>query len=174
VNVQAVYPDPLLENPDGWKFKVISNASIVLGSTTAGLARIDSTADSKLAPAIALSSADVESSGPVALLNRVWARSRPGQQYGVTLAKSDAKMVSTAPFAPLANTSAGPVIVFMGQDVESGQGQAVNLVNMELDGNNLVVGDSRGRTFADRWYMAPGHAIQVGGGAGGGEAGVCV
>jgi hypothetical protein len=156
----AVYPDPVLENPDGWRFKVISNASVVLGSTTTAAVRVDSSADSKLAPAIALSSADLEAAGSAVLLNRVSARSRPGLQYGVTLAKTDARLVSNAPFNPDVTIANGPVLLFSDQRVESGQGQAINLVNAELEGNNLALGDSRGRAFADRWYLAPGHAVQ--------------
>lgn len=159
VEARASYPDPVLENPNGWRFKVVSNASLVLGSNTSAVAAIISTADSKLAPAIALASADMEAAGPVILLDRVIARARPGLQYGVTMAKTDARLVSTAPFNPALNFSSGPVTMFVGQDVESGQGQAVNLMSADLQGNNLALGDSRGRTFADRWYLAPSHAV---------------
>jgi hypothetical protein len=160
VEAIAQYPDPVLENPDGWRFKVKSNASVVLGSTTTAAVRLNSLAQSKLAPAIALASADLESAGSTILLNQVAARSRPGSLTGVTFGKTDARLVSTAPFNPAANVSNGPVLMFMQQQVESGQGQAVSLINAELEGNNLVVGDSRGKTWADRWYLAPSHAVQ--------------
>jgi hypothetical protein len=159
VDAIAEYPDPVLENPDGWRFKVKSNASVVLGSTTTAAVRINSLAQSKLAPAIALSSADLESPGSTILLNQVSAKSRPGLLTGVTMAKTDAKLVSTAPFQPELNISNGAVLMFSQQQAESGRGQAINLVNVEMEGKNVVIGDSRGKTWANRWYFSPSHAI---------------
>jgi hypothetical protein len=155
----ADYPDPVLENPDGWRFKVISNASIVLGSNnTAVGARIDSIANSKLAPAIALASGNIYGAGAAALLARNGATARPGLQYGVTLAKTDGKVTSSAAFDP-ENLSKGVVLMLVNQDAVSGQGQTVNLMSGRLEGSNLALGDMRGRSIADRWYLAPSHAV---------------
>jgi hypothetical protein len=158
-NAIANYPNPKTDNPNGWRFKTISNASIVGGTQfPVGIGRLQSISTSKLAPAIALSGANIESPGATGILARTRANSYPGLQYGVTLAKSDYKAVSTAPFEPTDKLTS-PVVVFMGQDVNTGQGQAVNLVNVDAEGRNLVIGDVRGETRSGRWYMAPGNAI---------------
>jgi hypothetical protein len=158
-NAIASYPNPKFDNPNGWRFKTISNASVVLGTQfPIGIGRLQSISNSKLAPAIALSGANVESPGATGVLARTRANSYPGLQYGVTMAKSDYKAVSTAPFEP-ATKLTNPVLVFMAQDVNTGQGQAVNLINVDAEGANLVIGDARGETRSGRWYMAPGNAI---------------
>lgn len=158
-NAIASYPNPKFDNPNGWRFKTISNASIVLGTQfPAGIARLQSISNAKLAPAIALSGANVESPGATGILARTRANAYPGLQYGATLAKSDYRAVSTAPFEPT-NKLTNPVLVFMAQDVSAGQGQAVNLINVDAEGKNLVVGDARGETRSGRWYMAPGNAV---------------
>jgi hypothetical protein len=158
-NAIASYPNPKFDNPNGWRFKTISSASIVLGTLfPAGVGRLQSISNSKLAPAIALSGANIESPGATGVLARTRANSYPGLQYGVTLAKSDYKAVSTAPFEPTTKLT-NPVLVFMNQDVNTGQGQAVNLINVDAEEANLVIGDARGETRSGRWYMAPGNAI---------------
>jgi hypothetical protein len=159
VNAIANYPNPKTDNPNGWRFKTISNATIVGGTQfPVGIGRLQSISNSKLAPAIALSGANIESPGATGVLARTRANSYPGLQYGVTLAKSDYKAVSTAPFEPTTKLT-NPVVVFMSQDVNTGQGQAVNLVNVDAEGKNLVIGDARGEARSGRWYMAPGNAI---------------
>eukprot|EP00775_Hariotina_reticulata_P002157 gene2157-2475_t len=162
----ANYPDPVLDNPNGWKFKTISNASVVLNTQhPAAVTRVLSFSNSKLAPAVALASATVEGAGGinggngvVAIIARNKAYSRPGLQYGVTLAKGDYHAVNKAPFEQM-SARHNPTLVFINQDAESGQGQAVNLISTDADGNNLVVGNALGTTDATRWYMSPSNAI---------------
>jgi hypothetical protein len=169
VRADANYPDPVLDNPNGWRFKTISNASIVMNTQNPlAVTRVLSFSNSKLAPAVALASATVEGpgftgpstkgNGVVAIISRNKAFSRPGLQYGVTLAKGDFHAVNKAPFEPLASLQ-NPTLVLINQDAESGQGQAVNLVNIDGDGNNLVVGNTLGTATATRWYMSPSNAV---------------
>lgn len=159
VNAIAAYPNPQTDNPNGWRFKTVSNATLVLGTQfPLTLGRVQSISQSKLAPAVALAGANVEGPGLVAVLARTKAASYPGLQYGATVGQADYRAVSTGPFEPVQKLT-NPVLVLMVADVQTGQGQAINLVNVEAEGNNLVVGDSRSETRSGRWYMAPGNAI---------------
>lgn len=156
----ANYPDPAT-NPDAWKYKTISNATVVVGtSLPVFITRIDSISNSKLAPAVALSGANVQAPGPVAILARSAARSRPGQQYGATIGVQDFVATSTGEHNPtVSSLDSNSVAFLLNQDVETGQGQAINLVKAQGESKNLVVADIRATTYADRWYMAPGNAI---------------
>jgi hypothetical protein len=147
------------ENPLSWNFKAVSNASVVHGTTfPVSGAYLQSYANSKLAPAIALSSSNQQAPGPVIALARTQARARPGDQYGVSMTKSEYNLASTAPFVPIGTLKA-PVVAVLSQDTYAGQGQAINLAKVVAEGNNLVFADSRGVSQANRWYMAPGHAV---------------
>lgn len=89
------YPDPVLENPNGWnvgvKSKVVQNivstADDVKVVTSAG-------AVAKLAPAIAMAATNTLTAAPTAAYTSAQAVARPGSQYGVTLASSDQHMVN--------------------------------------------------------------------------------
>jgi hypothetical protein len=71
VRIQAVanYPDKVLDNPDGWRFKTTANSSLVwvypeegTGDYQVNLAN-DALANSKLAPAVAVAGTSAEHTG---------------------------------------------------------------------------------------------------------------
>lgn len=92
----ASYPDPVLQNPNGWRVGAKTNSTIVVATNADSLKVFNQAqAGSKLAPAIALASTNTLSSGPTTAITTVEATGRPGLQYGVVLAKADQQMVNT-------------------------------------------------------------------------------
>lgn len=79
----------VLDNPNGWRFKTVANSTMVIATPEDIKVRNAATANSKLAPAIALAGTNILSKGAIEAYTDVAATGRPGLQYGATVAKAD-------------------------------------------------------------------------------------
>lgn len=95
--VTANYPDPILENPNGWRVGAKANATMIVASSAGDVKLFNNAvANSKLAPAIALAGTNSLTSGSTLSITQADATGRPGLQYGVVLSKADQQMVNTS------------------------------------------------------------------------------
>lgn len=159
---EASYPNVKFDNPGGWRFKTLANSTLVFvypdALTTTEL-RLNNLArsDSKLAPATALASNYAERNGTVYSTADAQAMSRPGLQYGSTVAIADQNIVSSADYAY--DYSSGARLATRAR-AQAGQGQTVALVKAASEVKQGVAGsEAYSDANSARWYMAPGHAV---------------
>ncbi len=92
--VTANYPDPILENPNGWRVGAKAQATMNVATTADPLFQNTATANSKLAPAIALAATSTLTNSDTLALTQAETFARPGLQYGVSLSKAEQNMVN--------------------------------------------------------------------------------
>jgi len=158
VVINSAYPDPILQNPNGWRVGSKANSTMIVASSAPTVNVWNSAnANAKLAPAIAVAGTNTLTSGGTLALTEASAASRPGLQYGVVLAKADQHMVNTnEEFWNGLNTNLGVVRA----RAVAGQGQTVALGrNVMRQGVGQGVSDVRTNANSARWYLSPGHAI---------------
>jgi len=161
VNIVAANPDPILENPNGWKVGVKVNSTMIVASAADPASDPalwnQVTAHSKLAPAIAVAGTSALTHGPTLGVTYADAFSRPGLQYGVTLADADQSLVNTnTDFWNGLNTNFAAVRA----RAQAGQGQTVALARSAMKQTiGQASSDVRTNANSGRWYISPGHAI---------------
>jgi hypothetical protein len=158
----ANYPDPDLSDlgNDAWRFKTTSNATLVVATGSTDDVTMSNTAvsTSKLAPAIAMGGTNVLTAGGGKVFTDVAATSRPGLQFGATVAKADQYVQSTANDA--ATTPDGFLAGATRSRATSGQGVTVALSRNVMRSNvGGTVSDVRANANSARWYMSPGTAV---------------
>jgi hypothetical protein len=150
----AAYPNPRIDNPDGWRFKTVANSSMVfvypsdLVSSVLQLSNV-ARADSKLAPATALGHTYAEHNGTIESNMHVHAFGRPGLQYGATTAVADQHVTSTVDYSYDYSVGVRPQT-----DVaaESGQGQAISLGRTNAETKQGVsLSRVKSTAHASRW-----------------------
>eukprot|EP00878_Enallax_costatus_P041463 GHUV01048250.1.p1 GENE.GHUV01048250.1~~GHUV01048250.1.p1 ORF type:complete len:239 (+),score=26.42 GHUV01048250.1:650-1366(+) len=84
------------------------------------------------------------------------ATSRPGKQYGATVAKAEQVQISTQE----ESLDYGGVAMTTAARAEAGQGVTVALARANGETKQAgVTSEVRSRANAARWYMSPGHAV---------------
>lgn len=154
VRAIAAYPNPKFDNPNGWRFKTLANASQVFvypDDLTASAIQLATTsrADSKLAPATALGSTYAEHNGTIDSNMHVHAFGRPGLQYGATTAIADNTVISTVDYAY--DYSVGAKLQ-TDVSAEAGQGVAVALGRANGDSKQgSTLSRVKSTAYASRW-----------------------
>eukprot|EP00775_Hariotina_reticulata_P003102 gene3102-3381_t len=158
LSATANYPDKVLDNPNGWRFKTVANSTMVIATPEDIKVRNTATANSKLAPAIALAGTNILTRGGVEGYTDVAAFGRPGLQYGATVAKADQYLQSLA--TDSFNTGDGFSSGASRARATAGQGITVAMARNVMRTNvGGIVSDVRSNANSGRWYMSPGTAV---------------
>jgi hypothetical protein len=112
IGLTSVYPDPVFQNPDGWKVGVKVNSTAVIVSNPKDGADVkvynQVRGDAKLAPTIATIGTNVLTANPTTSYSQAEAYARPGLQYGVVLSKVDQHMVNQGEWETAGRAAEGP------------------------------------------------------------------
>jgi hypothetical protein len=159
------------EAPDAWKWNVVANATVIKSNNAdqredplpegvtraaSGIASARARGNSKFGSIKAYATAFTQGDGAQTSLAEAAGRARPGGQYRAVVVKSDSTAISTnddVAVGSYATGNAGQGIVVSSA---RGFGQAGTSA---AGGGKAAIVDTAATANANRWYMAPGHAI---------------